>query len=259
MNGMLQHRPLVVLNKHPAIVGVIVVGVANPEKQRTIKIQRLLNKSANFILPLVIVCLLNKKYRDTNCVFISFHFTLRMGMGTALDALILFAEVWWRSSASSSHSPFWRECGHLRDDYFSQIWFVSNKVIRKNYKYLMISPANDEHEKPLQATHCGRPTKTKADLSPRRKKRYIFVNIFTLYKRNPVPQTIRVWYPLHHAGNTTIEDVIYEAWNVVSLGIFFLQQYCSVSSTVLRKHRNRLPIYLTNRFHAAVRPFSNRS
>jgi len=88
MNGMLQHRPVVVLNKHPAIVGVIVVGVANPEKQRTIKIQRLLNKSANFILPLVIVCLLNKKYRDANCVFISFHFTLRMGMGTALDALV---------------------------------------------------------------------------------------------------------------------------------------------------------------------------
>ena len=93
MNGMLQHRPLVVLNKHPAIVGVIVVGVANPEKQRTIKIQRLLNKSANFILPLAIVYLLNKKYRDANCVFISFHFTLRIGMGWGLHSMRLFAEV----------------------------------------------------------------------------------------------------------------------------------------------------------------------
>lgn len=109
------------------------------------------------------------------------------GWGWGLHSMRLFAEVWLRSSASNSHSPFWRECGHLRDDYFSQIWFVSNKVIRKNYKYLMISPAKDGHEKPLQATHCGRPTKTKGDLSPRRKKRYIFVNIFTVYKRNPVP------------------------------------------------------------------------
>ena len=62
--------------------------------------------------------------------------------------------------------------GHLRDVYLSQI---SLWKITSIWWYLQQRWGT---KKPPQSTHCGRPTKTRADPSPRRKKGSILMNIY---------------------------------------------------------------------------------